>query len=81
MKKYLTLVTTVFRLVNGEKKIEARLVAPGFEELEKTQADSPTCFKECLHLVLAVISSKHWKCNSIDIKSAFLHCDHIDREV
>ena len=60
------------KLVNGEKKIKARLLACGFEELEKTHTDSPTCSKKCLRLVSAVTSSEHWKSNSIDIKSAFL---------
>ena len=69
------------KLVYGEKKIKARLVARDFEELKKTQTDSSIYSMEYLRSVLAVISSKPWKFNSTDIKSAFLLGHLIDREV
>ena len=40
-----------------EKKVKARLVARGFEEKVKVQADSPTGSKETLHMLLTVAAT------------------------
>ena len=60
--------------VNGNKKMKARLVARGFEEdhLAKLCTDLPTCGKESLRIVIAIIITYGWEINLLDIKSAFL---------
>ena len=70
------------KFVNGERRIKSRLVARGFQEKQDDiLTDSPTCAKESLRLVLSVISSKKWTCQSIDIKTAFLQGGEIELEV
>ena len=69
------------KYVDGKRQIKARLVARGFEETEITQTDSPTCSKECIRLIFALLISNGWHCSSIDIKSAFLQGKEIEREV
>ena len=71
------------RKMKGNKMVcKARLVARGFEENSKAlQTDSPTCSKESLRIVLAIISSYEWKLHSLDIKSAFLQGAPMDRNV
>ena len=69
------------KAVEGEKKLKARLIARGFEEQAKIQTDSPTCSKECQRLVLTIMASREWQCNSIDIKAAFLQGKPTDRVV
>ena len=62
---------------NG-KLIKARLVARGFEEDSSCiQKDSPTCNKESLQVALAILTSKHWHLNSLDIQAAFLQGSEI----
>ena len=67
--------------VGGNKVKKARLVARGYEEFIKTQTDSPTCTKESARVAIAIISSKQWDINSIDIKAAFLQGKELDREI
>ena len=53
-----------------------------FEEKQgEFLTDSPTCSKEGLRLILCLLSSKKWKCQSIDIKAAFLQRRPFDRDV
>ena len=62
--------------------IKARLVARGYEEdLQEQRTDSPTCSKESLRLVMSLISAFKWKCNSVDIKTAYLQGDPISRDI
>lgn len=62
--------------------MKARLVACGFEEnTDSLKTDSPTCSKECLRLLLCILSSKSWNLHSLDIKSAFLQGIEITRDV
>ena len=63
--------------------IKARLVARGFEEenLNEIRKDSPTCSKENLRIVLAIISSHQWQASSLDVKSALLQGNQIDRDL
>ena len=66
---------------NG-KLIKARLVARGFEEDSSCiQKDSPTCNKESLRVALAILASKHWHLNGLDIQAAFLQGSEISRKV
>ena len=60
------------KVIDNQQVTKARLVARGFEETRQFRTDSPTCQRENLRVVLAVISSKKWQCQSIDIKAAFL---------
>lgn len=64
-----------------EKKIKARLVCRGFEELVKVQSDSPTGSKETLHMLLALAASNDWTVKSGDVKNAYLQGSQLDREV
>lgn len=66
---------------DGKKNFKARLVARGFEEKEEVQSDSPTVSKEMLRSFVAILSSKKWEVNSIDIKAAFLQSEKFDRDV
>ncbi|XP_057309261.1 uncharacterized protein LOC130647426 [Hydractinia symbiolongicarpus] len=43
--------------------------------------DSPTCCKESLRIMFAIMSVMNWTCHSIDIKAAFLQGKPIDREL
>ncbi|CAL4058623.1 unnamed protein product, partial [Meganyctiphanes norvegica] len=62
--------------------IKARLVARGFEEdTTSLRKDSPTCSKESVRLLVAFASSKQWACNTVDVKSAYLQGDKIEREI
>ena len=64
-----------------DKKIKARLVCRGFEELVKVQSDSPTGSKETLHMLLALAASNDWTVKSGDVKNAYLQGAQLDREV
>ena len=66
----------------GKVVPKARLVARGFEEQKlDIEKDSPTCSTESLKMVLAVIAEKEWQPHSIDVKTAFLQGDTMEREV
>jgi len=61
---------------------KARLVARGFEEYNNDlQKDSPTCAHESLRLIMAVTAQRQWQLHSMDIKTAFLQGQPMDREV
>ena len=71
------------RKIKGNQVVhKARLVARGFEEDQTSfQKDSPTCSKESLRLLLAILSSQSWKLHSLDVKSAFLQGIPMQRTV
>ena len=54
-----------------------------FEEQNLTdiEPDSPTYFHESLRLVLATVAIKSWKMRSVDIKTALLQGERLDRHV
>ena len=62
--------------------MKARLVARGFEE-DSTQLtkDSPTCSRESLRLLFAAAATNKWNIQSIDISSAFLQGNELERDV
>ena len=68
---------------DGEQLTKARLVVRGFEEedKEKLRTDSPTCCKENLQVLFAIIASNHWKIRTLDIKAAFLQGQKVDQEI
>ena len=71
------------KMKSGIPVIKARLVARGFEEnlSKEFRKDSPTCTKDSLRITLALVSSFGWKCNCVDIKSAFLQGNAIERDI
>ena len=71
-----------FKTVNNSLVPKARLVARGFEEYSQDiQKDSPTCAHESFRLIISVLAQNKWKLNSMDIKTAFLQGQPIDRDV
>ena len=67
--------------INGQHVVKARLVAHGFQESQDFRKDSPTCTMEDIRLALSVIASKAWTLKSLDIKTALLQGQTIDRIV
>ena len=66
----------------GENICKARLVARGFEEeMEEWEKDAPTCNAKTLKFCLTVIKLKKWTCYTLDVKTAYLQGDEIQREV
>ena len=67
----------------GVLKVKARLVAQGFEGMERNyvRKDSLTCGRENPRLVLALITLQSWKIHSMDIKLVLLQGKPIEREV
>ena len=51
---------------------KARLVLRGLEEPENdVRQESPTCSKDSLTVIMAIIAQKKWSLNKIDIKLPF----------
>ena len=69
------------KIVDGKHTTKARLVLKGYEEEQKFRKDAPTCMKETVRILLVVTSTKGWKLNSIDFKTAFLQGDPIERDI
>ena len=66
----------------GFTYIKARLVVRGFEEnTSELKKDSPTCSREAIRILITIASSMKWKCHSIDIKSAYLQGNTIQRNI
>ena len=66
--------------MEGDKVVtKARLVARGYEEQVDVRADSPTCVKDNIRVLLSVAVAKGWKICSLDVKAAFLQGKEIDR--
>ena len=66
--------------MNG-KIPKARFVVRGFQEKVHIQSDSPTGSKECMRIVLMIAATKNWVLNSLDVTSAFLQGQPINRVV
>lgn len=67
--------------MNGETLPKARYVVKGFQEESSIPADSPTGSKESNRLMLAIVASKNWTLQTLDIKAAFLQGQPIQRDV
>ena len=66
----------------GQMVIKARIVARGFEErMHNARTDSPTCSRQSLRLCFVTASTMGWKLHSLDVTSAFLQGNEIQREV
>ena len=72
-------------MVGGIKKVKARLVAEGFQDLDLTEGlvDSSGCVSlRSSHLQVVSLSALNkWKIWSLDIKDARLQADGFDRVV
>ena len=67
---------------DGIKTPKARLVIRGFEEDTKDiEKASPTCSSEGLKMVLTVMAQNNWKPRTMDIKTAFLQGNNLEREI
>ena len=66
---------------NGLKTTKARLVCRGFEESVNEQLDSPTVDKVSIRFFFSVMMANSWKCESLDVKGAFLQSEDLEREV
>ena len=67
---------------DGQKtEFKARLVARGFQELDKPQSDSPTALRESFKLFMAVAANQDFSLASVDIRAAFLQAKVLDRDV
>jgi len=69
------------KIINDNPITKARLCARGFEEDQNFRTDSPTCSREGIRVILTLIASKGWKCNSLDVKTAFLQGKVLERVV
>ena len=67
--------------IDGKEGITARWVAKGFHEEREIKADSPTASKLGIRMLFAIAASKKWPLEVIDVKSAFLQGDELDREL
>ena len=72
----------VSKMKDGEKIVKARLVARGFEEkASNARTDSPTCSRQSLRMAFIMTSTMGWQIQSLDITSAFLQGNIIERDV
>ena len=72
----------VSKMKDGEKIVKARLVARGFEEkASNARTDSPTCSRQSLRMAFIMTSTMGWQIQSLDITSAFLQGNSIERDV
>ena len=69
------------RLKAGKKELKARLCARGCEDVEDVPTDSPTCERDNVRLLLTIAVSHGWSLHSIDIKSAYLQGEPLDRDI
>lgn len=81
------LISTRWVMSTKEKQgsfiTKARLVARGFEDdaVKKGSVDSPTCSKETVRVTLSIMAMKEWKCNALDVKTAFLQGNPLQRDI
>ena len=67
---------------DGQKtNCKARIVAKGFHEETKPQADSPTAMRESVKPFLAIAANQGFELESVDIRAAFLQSKPLDRDV
>ena len=61
---------------------KVRLVARGFEEEnENIITESPLCSRDALRILTAITAQRSWKLNTIDIKTAFLQGEKIEKDI
>ena len=70
------------KMKDSKLVVKARLVARGFEEdTTNIRKDSPTCSKESIRILVALSAAMKWKIHSLDIKSAYLQGNRIERDI
>merc|ERR1712055_85918 len=70
------------KVKDGITYIKARLVARGFEgNTSDLKKDSPTCSREAIRILITIASAMEWKYHTIDIKSAYLQGNNIQRKI
>ena len=75
-------VVTRKEVHDGQKKAcKARIVAKGFHETVKPQADSPTALRESIKIFLAIAANEGFDLEGVDIRAAFLQSNVLDRDV
>lgn len=74
-------ISTRWVVVRKGNVVKARLVARGFQENEEMRVDSPTVGKSVSRICLTIAASNSWKIKTVDIKSAFLQSDNLERDV
>ena len=82
-QKVLSVRWVITEKVQEDKEIvKARLVARGFEEdTEGLRKDSPTCSREAVRLAVSLAATKNWKCHTMDVRTAYLQGNKIERDV
>ena len=74
-------ITTTWVLTEKGDEIRARLTARGYEETEEFPKDSPTMQKSSLRLLLTLATLFGWVIQAVDVTSAFLQGNRLDRDV
>ena len=70
------------KTADGVIKPKARLVCRGFtEDINKFQCESPVVTREAIKVFFTVCGAYSWIPESLDIKTAFLQCKTLDRNV
>ena len=64
-----------------KKDYKARYCLRGFKELEKPRSDSPTVDRISSNLFYAIAANEGWNVESIDVTSAFLQGEPLDRDI
>ena len=64
---------------DGELIHKARLVVRGFEEFDAPPSDSPTAQKSLIRMCIILCNWKGWEIQSLDVRSAFLQSNDLDR--
>ena len=66
---------------DDNRVVKARLVARGFEEKVEARTDSPTCSRISLRLCWSMAATFRWEIRSLDVTSAVLQGNTIERDV
>lgn len=74
-------ITTTWVLTEKGDEIRARLTARGYEETAEFPKDSPTMQKPSLRLLLTLATLFGWIIQAVDVASAFLQGNILDRDV
>ena len=74
-------ISTTWVLTEKGDEIRARLTARGYEETQDIPKDSPTMQKPSLRLLLTLSTLFGWVIQAVDIASAFLQGNTLDRLV
>ena len=74
-------IVTQKPIEGGGVCIKARLCARGDEEWELLRTDSPTVDKKSLRIIYSIAAQYTWKCESGDIRAAFLQGERLERDL